>query len=348
MLSMVEESVEVSQSRDEIAREKLLSIKSEEQRILSSWKMAQSTGHLIQKGIFYEAVNFVRMVASGDSSGCILLGAGGVGKSYTVTTVLSQDGVDYSYADSFSTPLGFYVWMFENRDKILVLDDVQGLFQDKRCISYLKSALWSPDGGARVVHNLSTKQPKDEFGELVPNHFEFSGGIIMLTNDIPMKNPHVQALLTRVNLAVINLTYAQKIEIMRDIVEQPYRDLSLDERLRCFGVVESRGRGIMRDVNFRTLIRLYQYFSFAKRRGDLSIFERLSDKLFRGVDDDFQVEVIRELESRVDLPTRKSKMVEALKILGISRATYFNRLAELGLTDSQQVAEGVGFDGVVS
>lgn len=325
----------------EIELEKLKEIKIKEEQLENKWKEQLSSGQIIQKGVYFEAENFIKMVADGISTGCVILGSGGLGKSFLATTLLSKLKSKWIYLDSFSTPLALYITLFENSDKIIVLDDIQGVLENSRTISYLKSALWSQEGTDRVIRNLTTKNPKDSNGEIIENSFVFTGGIILLTNAINTKNPHINALLTRVNFVKIQLTYAQKLEILREIAtNSQYKNLTQNERLICFQKIEELGKEIQRDLNFRTLIKLYQYYIFAEKSNEPELFNRLAEKLLTKQDEGFAVEVVKELQKREDLKTEQSKWEEFITITNLSRATYYRILKEkLGISKSQPFVE---------
>jgi hypothetical protein len=320
---VVEETV-VKKSKDELQRDRILAVREKEDAVLREWKR-RSDGQIVQEGVFYEMDKYVRMVSSGIKRGVMIVGKGGLSKTYTTLAILNELGVEYGYVDSYTTPAGLYAWIFEHRDMVLVFDDVVGLLSDKRALAYLKSATDTNYDRPRVVHNLTTKPVKDVFGVDVPNHFVFTGSVIILSNELNKKNVHIMALLTRFELIELDLSYEQKLAIMREIVKLPFKNLSASDRLHCLDTIISKGRGVAELINFRTLIKLYQTLEFARGLDDLSIFERLSAKVLKNEDDEV-LQIVRELEKK-EL-SRPDKIHEFMLLTGKSKATYYRVLEE--------------------
>ena len=311
-------------SKDEVQRERILAVREKEDAVLREWKV-KSDGQIVQEGAFYEADKYIRMVASGIKRGVMIVGKGGLSKTYTTLAILNELSIDYGYVDSYTTPAGLYAWIYEHRDKVLVFDDVVGLLSDKRALAYLKSATDTNYDRPRVVHNLTTKPVKDVFGVEVPNHFVFSGGVIILSNELNKKNVHIQALLTRFELVELELSYEQKIAIMREIIKLPFKGLSASDRVYCLDTIVSKGKGVADLINFRTLIKLYQTLEFAKVVDDLAVFERLSAKVLKNEDDE-TLQIVRELEHK-DL-ARPDKIHQFMLLTGKSKATYYRVLED--------------------
>ena len=102
--------------------------------------------------------HFIKMVARGISNSAFLLGEGGIGKSYLTINIIKEEvGNDFVYVNGVVTPLSLYKLLYENKDKLIVLDDVFGLFESDRAVSLLKSALWSVKN-RRIIHYHSTSR----------------------------------------------------------------------------------------------------------------------------------------------------------------------------------------------
>lgn len=317
MLETIEQKEPEKKSEKELKFEKLHKVKAEEEVLLSAWRKTFDDD-LTESDCYFEMDNYVKMVAEGISTGCIIESSAGLGKSHRTTSILNKMNVDYGYIDSYSSPASFYVWLYKNKDNIVVIDDIPNLFHDKRALSYLKAALWAVQS-QRIVHNLTQKPLIDEFGENVPDNFEVTGGLIMLTNILPIKNPHVQAVLSRVNYTKLEIPIEERLRIIEAIAKKKYDELNESERLEVVDFIKKNTTDEMRDINLRTLFKLFHFRQFTKREKAGELWKRLGNHLFKKDDTPILVE---ELEKRTDL-TPDQKVDKFMELTGKSRATYY-------------------------
>jgi len=173
--------------------------------------------------------NFVSMVADKLQPSVIISGSGGLGKSVTAVKTLKAEGyVDVTNIENFiegerlpskhfkivkgySTPKALYRLLYENKDSILVLDDIDSVLTDPIASNLLKGALDS--NGERIISWNAEKA----FGEDdLPRSFRFTGGVVFITNLHKDKIP--QALRTRSVCVDVTMTLAEKLERMEYIV----------------------------------------------------------------------------------------------------------------------------------
>ena len=67
-----------------------------------------------------------------------------------------------------ATAAGLFVTLYENCDKIIILDDCDSVFKDADAVNILKGALDSYD--TRNISYITTKPLKDEFGHIYREH----------------------------------------------------------------------------------------------------------------------------------------------------------------------------------
>ncbi len=117
----------------------------------------------------------VRGVVWGESNGLYLYGRPGTSKTHTVCTTLGTLAVNYTYSNGHLTPVGVFDLLEENRDRIIVLDDVSSIFNQPIALQLLLAALGNPHDGSKVrwVRYKSFKGLRS-----VP----FSGGVICVSN----------------------------------------------------------------------------------------------------------------------------------------------------------------------
>lgn len=141
---------------------------------------------------------------TGKITSLIIAGAAGVGKSYEVENRLNE-AVDNGEIVSFvslkgkTTGIGLYDTLHDNKDpgQVLVLDDIDSVFQDEDALNLLKAAL-----DTSLERNLTWNTRATTKGGA---GFKYEGAIIFITNlnfdkMIAKDNrmtPHYQALLSR-------------------------------------------------------------------------------------------------------------------------------------------------------
>lgn len=191
--------------------------------------------------VFDDMRKLLKLVITRKRNSIIISGLAGVGKSFTVEETLKESGLvkgrDFEIIKGKSTSYALYQSLFENRDKLIVYDDCDSILKNKDAINMLKAALDTNKERVISWKSKSTFNPDPletiEIKKLIqkgklPDHFDFRGRIIFITN-IYYKNID-DALLSR--SFVIDVTLKAKdvllrIEtildnIMRDVPEATY------------------------------------------------------------------------------------------------------------------------------
>jgi hypothetical protein len=155
--------------------------------------------------IMEKLTNFV---VEGNVRSMIISGAAGIGKSYNLDKRLNQ-AIDNAEINQFSvikgkvSPIALFQQLFEHRNKgdVLVLDDIDVIFQDETSLNLLKGAL--DTGDVRRLSWLTASDWLEEQG--VDQVFEFEGACVFITNldfDRMVERgsnltPHFRALMSR-------------------------------------------------------------------------------------------------------------------------------------------------------
>ena len=134
--------------------------------------------------MFDNLTRLTKMVGRGIQPSLVITGMAGVGKTHLVKETLKQMGLRESYEfvhfKGRTTAAGLYITLYQNSDKIVIFDDCDSVFKDEDAVNLLKAALDSYD--TRKISYISSKPLKDEFGEPLPAHFEFTGKVIFISN----------------------------------------------------------------------------------------------------------------------------------------------------------------------
>jgi hypothetical protein len=148
--------------------------------------------------------DYVDMVAKKQRPSAIVTGTGGLGKSHTVLAALEAaglekfkeiagavedlddevDGAELAWDTSsgfvvikgYMTAKNLFRTLYRNRDRIVLFDDCDKILKDPAAVDVLKAALDSYE--ERVV----TWGSETPFGSDLPRSFEFTGGIVFISN----------------------------------------------------------------------------------------------------------------------------------------------------------------------
>jgi Cdc6-like AAA superfamily ATPase len=203
------------------------------------------------------------MVARGTSPSAIVTGEGGIGKTFTITKVLKDNGF-LSADDSasvhlpsnkvfvsvkgYSTPYALYRTLFENQDRVIIFDDCDSILSDAVAINLLKAALDSYS--KRVVCWQSEVKGSD-----LPTSFIFNGGVIFISNK--SLTALDQAVRSRALCVDLSMNADQKLERMGHLVEDKtfLPELSHKVKLDALNMIRDNLTKV-RNLNLRTLIQV--------------------------------------------------------------------------------------------
>jgi hypothetical protein len=198
---------------------------------------------------FYIPKKYIaNIISSGaESSLCSFIWKGepGIGKSHVTLHTLEEMGLrnkkEYAVLSGYITPLELYTFLYHNRNKIVVLDDIPNIFDDDVSYHLLLSILWTVTGERMVYYLTSSSKLK------VPSSFEFKGKVIFLTNRLPKES---ESLRSRCLLYEMNLPYWQKLEIMEDIAKT--QEISQD----VMAFIRGNTDETTKNFNLRTLVKI--------------------------------------------------------------------------------------------
>lgn len=216
--------------------------------------------------------DYVDMVAQRDMKSAVVVGEGGLGKSFTVMNRLIKNGLkefsvhsedfeigssmnegsmrkSYVVVKGYSTPKGLFRTLYENRNRLVVFDDCDSILEDQVASNLLKAALDSYD--KRIV-----TWNAESFGESdLPKSFEFTGGVIFISNKPMHKIP--QPIISRSAPADVSMTRQEIIARMRQIVKggdfMGDVEMSLKEDALNF-IAQHINNPQIKAINLRTLI----------------------------------------------------------------------------------------------
>jgi hypothetical protein len=208
------------------------------------------------KVMFNNLERLTKMVGRGIQPSLVITGGAGLGKTYLVKKTLTDMGLEeakqFVHFKGRATAAGLFVTIYENSDKIIVLDDCDSVFKDVDAVNLLKAALDSYD--TRKLSYISTKPLKDTYGDPVPRHFEFTGKIIFISNISQSKLD--DAIKSRSFVSDISMNTKQmfqRIDDLKDQIETKIPNEVKDKALEIMKGLEKKYDGV--EINLRSFIK---------------------------------------------------------------------------------------------
>jgi len=208
------------------------------------------------KVMFNNLERLTKMVGRGIQPSLVITGGAGLGKTYLVKKTLTDMGLEeakqFVHFKGRATAAGLFVTIYENSDKIIVLDDCDSVFKDVDAVNLLKAALDSYD--TRKLSYISTKPLKDTYGDPVPRHFEFTGKIIFISNISQSKLD--DAIKSRSFVSDISMNTKQmfqRIDDLKDQIETKIPNEVKDKALEIMKSLEKKYDGV--EINLRSFIK---------------------------------------------------------------------------------------------
>lgn len=190
--------------------------------------------------------DLAEMVITGTTPSMVIVGEGGLGKTFAVNQAISHcylEDHEYVFFKGYSTARGLYNTLYDNNGKIIVFDDCDSILEDKVAVNILKSALDSYE--KRTISWLSKMTKSDVY----PQQFDFTGGIIFISNK--NKDKIDGAILSRSLVVDLSMTRQEKLDRMAFILKQVLPDYSIEIKKDALAFLAEHGGD---NINLRTLI----------------------------------------------------------------------------------------------
>lgn len=106
----------------------------------------------------------------------ILISKSGLGKSELIRDVMGND--EYLYVNSHITPFSLYKQSYENKDKPIIIDDINEILDNKEMLSIIKQL-----SETKAVKKMQWNSIKTEDNE-IPQNFYTTSNILLIGNKI--------------------------------------------------------------------------------------------------------------------------------------------------------------------
>jgi hypothetical protein len=291
----------------------------------------------------------IRGVFHGQHNGLYLHGRPGTSKTYVVRTTLEMLGANYAYSNGHLTPIGFFDLLADNRDRVIVLDDVSSLFNQPIALQLLLAALGNPHDGTKARY-VRYKTARGD--TVVP----FTGGVIGVSN-LPLAGHHSEvlaALRDRINVINYEPSDEHIIALIHHIASDGVGPLPPEKcrMVAVFLLQECKLREIRPSVRLFVdkAIKDYALYEAGKTEThwrDL-IVSTLEHQLIelqhpqRDLSRAEQVEAERRiaLDIHLSFETREERIEQWEVRTGKSQATFYRRVKELNVEGRLQISAG--------
>jgi hypothetical protein len=206
--------------------------------------------------MFLNIERLTKMVGKGIQPSLVITGGAGMGKTHLVKNTLEgmglQESYDFVHFKGRATAAGLFITLYENSDKIIVLDDCDSVFRDDDAVNILKGALDSYD--TRKISYITSKALKDEFGVEVPRHFEFTGRVIFISNISQSRLD--EAIRSRSFVADVDLTTEQMFQRIEQLLPTMESRIPLAARQQALQLMQDLDKefdGL--EINLRSFIK---------------------------------------------------------------------------------------------
>lgn len=172
------------------------------------------------------------------ATGFYLYGRPGTSKTHTVRCLLDRLSIGHGYSNGHLTPIGLFDLIDENRDRIIILDDVSAIFNQPIALQLLLAALGNGHdfSGVRVVRYKTAKGDRT---------VQFTGSIIALSN-LALSGHHetiLPALRDRIQVLHYDPSDEQIIALCRHIADKGLHGLTPKECHMVLAYLLSRLEG---------------------------------------------------------------------------------------------------------
>lgn len=318
-------------SKEEMKNDSLKRIESEENKVEET--MYKIKYNDLTSSRYKVMDSYVDMVLLKIAYAAIITGRGGTGKTFRVCNFCNKAGVKFKYLNNFVTPQQLYIKCYEYREEpLVIIDDVANFFSDIKNLSLLKAITWdNVGGGLREVSYETTKPMTDMYGRDVPRKFFTNSRYVIITNKIPSSKKlkeDIDAVLTRVNVAEVELEREDLLEVFNQIVSKGYSGLAHNECMEVFEYLRDNTSDNSEDLNLRTLFKMFQFRLLSKLRRDEDFWKQLSNNI---LNKDPLLVIVHKLVEDNNFVSEKDRIEEFKRITHKSRATYFVLKDKLGV-----------------
>jgi len=198
---------------------------------------------------------YVKLFASKKADLVILESRSGLGKSSTVDK-LTADKEKIVFTVQV-TPLSNYIHLYNNREKepLICYRDIDYLLKSALQASLFKQLCETKP--IKTIRYFSTSKLLED----IPHEFELKASVLIECNQWNTANENIKAIADRGFRVIFEPSQEEILNKMKEISEQPYADLSLEQRTEVFDFIKDNSKG--HALTLRDSIRGEQLYSYS-------------------------------------------------------------------------------------
>jgi len=173
---------------------------------------------------------------------------------------------DYTYFAGYTTPLGLYKFLYENKEKgkTIVFDDTFGILNNTTSVMLMLNALYSSSGKRKISWNSS--KLKD-----ITSEFLFEANVILIINEVP-KTIGSNLINSRCLNYEFEFNNFEILAIMKAIARLKHKSLSKEQRMEVFDFIKYYADETTENFDLRTQNKIENLYLFDKEEWkDLSM-----------------------------------------------------------------------------
>jgi len=214
---------------------------------------------------------YVQMFKNRNADLLILESSGGLGKTQLVEELMKE--TEYTKIVAHVTPLRLYTYCYENRDKPIVLDDVDSLLQDDNNIALLKMLCETSD--TKEICWFSTTDILDKQG--IPERYETKSRVIIICNNFKELSDKISAIKDRGWHLEFKPTDEEILNKMAEIKNKVYPEMPMVEKDEVYTLIKKYAKFC--DITLRTFIKGLALFKECNNGRHLDWQSRLLESL---------------------------------------------------------------------
>jgi hypothetical protein len=184
-------------------------------------------------------------------------GRAGSSKTYTVRQTLEKLNVPYAYRNARMSGPGLFAFLEDHPEHTCVLDDIPALFDQRPALQIIMAAMGGEPGKPRpMTYTIKSKHDR--------RSFDFSGGIIALSNLALRRDPLADAVASRIPILEHEPTDEMLAAFMRSQALLGFEDMTSLECLEVVEFVIAEARASDYRLDLRNMKKAWQDFRLEK------------------------------------------------------------------------------------
>lgn len=253
----------ISAEKEESERIKMEQINNELEHTQEEFKQSlealQNNNSVLEK-LYWLPKKYIEVVVNpnNDIFGLIFTGQAGTSKSYSTIQTLNNLEVDYTYFSGYTTPLGLYEFLYNNRGrgKTIVFDDTFGILNSTTSVMLMLNALYA-SAGKRKISWTSSKNKE------LPSEFIFQANVILIINEVP-NNIGTDLINSRCLNYRFDFNNYEILSIMKAISKLKHATLTKEQRKEVVDFIKENVDETTKSFDLRTQNKIENLYMFSK------------------------------------------------------------------------------------